>query len=270
MQNDHNLNDDDMPELNIRQENEFKKMKMNLEHGAIFPDEMMQNLPPEIEGAFLDSIINFEKAFKNAKRTTIAEKLNKTHFIPENVLNDAEIDIEIAKVQKALQDHNIRFEIIVEDEYSNREIYKFLTEDFMDVEIDDFQFDGMISCFNYEDYRPNHRYSLNESANNFINEFKDIDSNTYKDYVFENETVEEKITIFRNQFQNIELIDFQVNKIDFDENEATVTFTITFEALQKDCQKISFSGQGFLEFKFQDAHWSMSDVQWPDASNATL
>ena len=55
--NSANDNEDEMPKLDLRQENEFKKMKMTLESGAVFPENFNKEMPPEIESQFLDFII---------------------------------------------------------------------------------------------------------------------------------------------------------------------------------------------------------------------
>ena len=268
MQNDQLPDDDqEMPKLDIRQENEFKKMKMSLEHGAVFPTELSQNLPPEIESAFLDSIINFEKAFRDSKKITIFDKLGKPHFVPENVLNDDEIDIEIDKVQDLLGKNNIRFDVLAEDEYSNREIYKFLTEDFINEEVEEIQLKGMISFFNYEDYRPNHRYSITESTRDFIDEFMHIDSKTYEDHDFENEDSKKKIDAFRNKFQRLDLINLEITDLIFDDKTAKTTFDISFEGYPNPQQKFNFSGIGSITFKFEYGFWYTDTVDLPFDSN---
>ena len=49
----------DDPEENLRMQNDFLKMKMMAESGAIFGG--VEGLPPEIENQFLNNILEFEK-----------------------------------------------------------------------------------------------------------------------------------------------------------------------------------------------------------------
>ena len=271
MQNDQLPDDDqEMPKLDIRQENEFKKMKISLEHGAVFPTELSKNLPPEIEGAFLDSIINFEKAFKNAKKISVFEKIGKPHFVPENVLNDAEIDIEIQKVHNLLNKNDIELGMLAKDDYCNRKIYKFLTEEFINEEIEALQLQGFVSVFNYEDFRPNHRYSIAESTRDFIDEFINIDSKTYEDHDFENEECKIKVDAFRNKFQRLDLINLEITDLVFDEKTAKTTFDITFEGYQNQQQKLHFSGVGSITFNYQYGFWYTDTVILPFESDPLL
>ena len=260
-------NNDDLPELDVRQENEFKKIKMNLELGAVFPEELSKELPPEIEGAFLDSIINFEKAFKNSKRITINQKLNCPHFIPESVLNDAEIDIEIDKLLYLLNQHNIQFETLAQDEYDNREIYKFLSEDFQDVEIDDVTVPNMISFFTYEDYRPNHRYSLQREAQDFIKFFVAEDTVSLQQFTFDNKKVHGKILAERQQFERLELHELHQKNITYNDEVATISFDITFDGYINITQNFNFSGNLNIDFKFESGYWYISNVDFPFESN---
>ncbi|MEO0060111.1 MAG: hypothetical protein RLZZ312_1758 [Bacteroidota bacterium] len=258
---------DDLPELDIRQENAFKKMKMNLELGTVFPDQLSKDLPPEIEGAFLDSIINFEKAFRNSERITINQKLKKPHFIPENVLNDTEIDFEIEKVFELLVKNNIRFETLAQDQYNNREIYKFLTEDFLEQEVDDIDVPNMISFFTYEDFRPNHKYILQKDANNFIESFFKNDKKSFDDITFDKKAVGKKIQAAKKQFTRLKLIELQQKHITFNAKKATLIFDIAFEGYTGLSQKFNFSGDLVINYKFDAGYWYISDAQFPFDSN---
>jgi len=107
------MNDDEeMPKLNIEQENEFKRIKLSLEHDAIFPEGMNSNLPPEIESMFLDNIMNFENSYKKGKQITVFEKIGKPKFISANELDENQITNELKKLITLLEEHNILFNVI--------------------------------------------------------------------------------------------------------------------------------------------------------------
>ena len=79
-------NEEELPKLTLKEENEFKRLKLSLESNAFFLDFKTQNLPPEIEGLFLDNIMNFQKAYENAKKISIYERIGKPIFyISENL-----------------------------------------------------------------------------------------------------------------------------------------------------------------------------------------
>lgn len=69
----------ELPSLSIEDKNQFKQIKIGLEHGGFFGKEG-STISPEIEGQFLDYVIEFEKQFKDAKR--VSSLLNSAAGIP--------------------------------------------------------------------------------------------------------------------------------------------------------------------------------------------
>ena len=267
MQNNHLPDDhDDMPKLDIRQENTFKKLKMSLENGAVFPESMSENLPPEVEAAFLDSLQNFTHAFDNSKRITIFEKIGKPHFVPENVLNDNELHQEIESVVELLHDHGIQFEVLVENEYDNRDIYKFLTQELPLKEIDDLQIPGMMLCFTYEDFYPNHRYDLIQNTTDFAEQLLNLKQNYYEDEIYENQGVLDLIREFRSQFLRLKFIDFQLLNTLITPEKGTVDFMLSFKSTDILNQKQEETRVGQLGFTFDDGFWQISSFRLPPES----
>ena len=85
----------------IRIENEVKKIKLKFEHNMDFnssASKISEDLPPEVEGQFLDYVQNFEDSWKNAKRAKVYDLLGKPAYTQVNDILDSEIRKELDKM----------------------------------------------------------------------------------------------------------------------------------------------------------------------------
>ncbi|HVA99085.1 MAG TPA: hypothetical protein VNG53_09335 [Bacteroidia bacterium] len=79
-------------ELNrIRIENEIKKMKLSLEHGASFFSPSEKKLSPEQEGEWLNQVQKFEDSYTKSKRIVIYDFIEKPTYKPVNEIPEAKI-----------------------------------------------------------------------------------------------------------------------------------------------------------------------------------
>lgn len=139
----------------LREENEFLKMKMMLERGAQFghgPGH--EELPPELENAFLKQIEEIENVFENGQMITVFEKIGSpNHFKPP-----AEIpDDEIRQQREELFEYMLGFGIEVDwecESISERELYRFAFEDLFPFEMEDWSHPKVICTFMYEMFYP--------------------------------------------------------------------------------------------------------------------
>lgn len=261
-----NKDDDDfeMPKLDIRQENEFKKMKMNLEHGAIFPDDLSKQLPPEIEGQFLDSIINFEKAFRNAKQISVYDKIGRPDFVPENVLNDQEVKDSLEKVESILHKNGLNLDVLADYDDQERLIYKFITEELFNLEVDDIRIAGFNTNFIYEEFHQNHRYDLERDTLDFLKMFLNKKSDFYDKYHSKDASNHIELKNFRSLFKKFKLKLFEINEIVFDEQNAKTTFNIDFWGkMDGNKNKIFYSGEGTMTFELKNGYWNVVEVKLP-------
>jgi hypothetical protein len=261
-------NEDEMPKLSIQQENEFKKMKLKLEHNAIFPDSSQMNLPPEIEGMFLDSIFNFEKAYKNSRKITVYEKLGAPKFKNADELSDLKLDKALFKITKLMETHNLVLDVICDYEQEERLIYKFITEELFLHEIEDYNIPGMNTCFIYEDFHPNHRYDLERTTEDFLKMFFDKKSDFYDQFHEKDASNHLEINNFRSLFNKFKIKNFEFKKVSFNKKTAKTTFEIDFWAkIEGSNSKINYSGKGSLSFKFKNRFWYVDQVNLPIITN---
>ncbi|MEC5164429.1 hypothetical protein RCH18_000145 [Flavobacterium sp. PL11] len=259
-----NRDDEDLPKLTIEQENEFKKLKLSIEHGGIFFNKKNPNIPPEIEGQFLDYVSNFENSFKNSIRITVFEKMGKPAFKIPEMLTDAEITIELDTIIQIMQSFDIALDLICNYADEERLIYTFIVTELFQQEIEDINIDGMVTHFIYEDFHQNHKYDLEVATIDFLKMFLNKKSTFYKDHHSEDAVNEAEINLFRDLFDEFELQLFEISDIAFNEKNALVQFKIEFSAQNEDHRpKISYSGDGSISFEYEFGYWYIKMVHLP-------
>jgi hypothetical protein len=162
MENEFEHLDDDEK---LKAENEFMKMKMMLERGAQFNSAAGdKNLSPDIENSFLKHIMAFEQQFEERKTTTVFEKIQKPqHFRPVDEISDSLIDEAWDQLYDYMVEHGVQLDCCSPN-ISNRELYRFATEELFEHEMEDFDMPGMTSCFIYDEFHPDHVYDNERMA----------------------------------------------------------------------------------------------------------
>jgi len=147
------INNDDA----VRAENEFLKMKMMIERGAQFSGAS-SGCTPEMENQFLKYIMEFEKLSENPKRIRLYDKINcPSHFPPSNEIDDASIDAKYGELIAYLNQFDINVSVCSPN-ISRRELYRFITEELFNEEIEDISMPGLVTDFIYDLYHPDPVY----------------------------------------------------------------------------------------------------------------
>ncbi len=167
----------DDPEENLRLENEFLKLKMMAESGALFGGETA--LPAEIENEFLKNVMAFEQEYQGEESKTVRELLQNPLFPPENTLATTEFNLEYERLQELLKKNNLQVDFIAQQ--TDRFKYHFITGEFFEHKTNLYPMGGMTSCFIYEEFHPDHQKEITDTTNKFLEDFfdKKIDDDTY-------------------------------------------------------------------------------------------
>ena len=259
-----NHEEEELPKLDIHQENEFKKLKLSIEHGASYFGKGNADLPPEIEGQFLDYVMNFENASKNAKQITVFEKLGKPEFKPADTLSDEEIGIEFERITDLMRQNGLALSVLANYEDENRLIYSFITEELFLHEINDLDMPGMVTNFIYEEFHQNHKYDLEQATGEFLRMFLNTKSDFYDEFHSKDATNHEELNNFRSLFKKFKIKFLEFRAIIFDEKDAKVEFEIDFWAKIKGSgSKIYYSGVGNMTFEYEYGYWYVREVTLP-------
>lgn len=257
-------NEKELPKLNIEEENEFKKLKLSIEHGPSYWGKGTTEVPPEIEGQFLDYIMNFENAYKNAKQISVFEKIGRPKFKIGTTLSDEEISVELDRVMALMNQNGLALDVLADYENENRLIYNFITEELFLHEIDDMNIPGMVCNFIYEEFHQNHEYDLKHATNDFLKMFLHTKSELYDDFHSKDATNHEELNNFRSLFKKFKIKFFEFKTIEFDEQNAKVGFNIDFWGkIQGTDAKILYSGDGKITFEYEYGYWYVREVTLP-------
>ncbi len=262
MTNNINLSNEELE--NIKDENEFKKMKMMLEHGATFSSPQLgEELPPEIENEFLKNIEKFDEAFHSAKRIPICEFLGNPSFKNEESIVDADISSSLTSTLNLLNENGISLDTICE--VDDRTLYKFITEELMLHDIDDMKIEGMMNCFIYEEFHPNHEYSVREHCIDFINSYFKKNDDSYTNFLTKEAEENKKLLDFRDLFNSFYLNSLDITEIAFDTEHATAAFKIDFTGMiENDHEEQHYSGKGTIELVYLWNYWCIDKVTFPN------
>jgi hypothetical protein len=283
--NDHELTPDD----EIRAENEINKLNLELKGGKFFSSG---DIPPEIEKMFLDHIMQFEEAHRNAKVIKVYEYLHSPSWTPEKELSEADIHTELARILDIMNENGLGLD--VQGEYEERVIYKFITEELFEVERQDIRLPGMMNQYVYEDFHPNDTLDSNAATEDFVQLLLSNDDEEEDDFYLDEaeekeegvayrrelnpfcldkhnneisrDKVVEKIMAFRSAFGTIKEIEFEVETTEILENKAIVTFQLSYSAqIAGSLQAISFDGQGecILVRTEKGDYWMVQRIKFP-------
>jgi hypothetical protein len=145
--------------------NEAKKKELAEKYGACFPLDQSE-IPPEIESEWLNSIEEFERQSQNIKMIPLREFLGSPSFRPLGEIPPGQLASELQLVMERLSLHFVSLSWL--DGVSDAELYRFITTELFDHEIEDIRIEGMQHCFIYEEFHPNDEYDAKLLAGEFL------------------------------------------------------------------------------------------------------
>ncbi|MCX6275672.1 MAG: hypothetical protein NTV09_10750 [Bacteroidetes bacterium] len=162
-------------------------------------------------------------------------------------------------------------------EYDDELIYRFITEEFFEHEVDDIQVDGMINHFVYETFHANHDYDLRRYATEFIEkvlkgswipEFdkSDLTSEvTFRGKQYDGDSISCIIQTFQEAFHPAEIKESSIEHVGFDLEEqfASVRLQLSYSTRPENGKAPVYSGKAFLNFKMEFDYWRICSFQLP-------
>lgn len=261
----HKKNSDDELER-ISMENELKKMKMMLEYGAVFSEPSGdKTLHPLIENEFLNSIEAFENAIQDAEPVLLYDFIECPDFIPVSDVPDTQISAELERIMNILNKNGIQLDTICDVE--EREIYRFVTEELFRHEMDNLRIPGMMCCFIYEEFHPNHEHDIREHSIDGIKSFLNKKTDFYTSFFTKEAEDDVHLKHFRDAYKSFSLKHFKITHLTFDEEKAFVRFDIDFTGkIEGGTEKQHFTGQGSVELIYRWDYWCIQMINFPSAA----
>lgn len=267
------------PEEQLRIENELLRLKLQAETGANLQE--LENVPPEVENAFLNNILAFERQLDNIEEVSIFSIIGEPKdFKPDAELNDTEIEQELDRLNALLEANQI--EVDYGTDYSSRLKYKFITEELFEHETQKFDMPEMVHHFIYEEFHPNHILTIEGIAEDFLEMW--LTQSIEKDsFIFSNEMVSQAgVPVTKEQFftkiQHVfdaylyfENGDFSIDEVTFEmmpNAEIPTGFgcaegIITYDGMLENKEKQHVKSPFKLYMQFNNGYWDLMNVIMP-------
>lgn len=254
----------------LKQENDFLKLKMMLERGAHISSA--EDLPPELENEFLKSVAAYEDQFRSAEKVKLNETLGRpVHFRPVAEIPDENIESEWITLHDYMNEHGIDLSVCSPN-VSARELYRFTTEELFQFESDNISLPGMMTCFIYDEFYPDHKYDNQRMATDSIKRFfekldlfdfhfaKKIRLNNIYDLSFEK--LSEIVKAFKAGYKKISKIQIDPTGCDIDRDYCAVKGN--YSAIFKTDRIANVkNGEWLVELSFEKEYeiWRIDSIQ---------
>jgi hypothetical protein len=260
---------------NLRIENELIRLKMAAQYGEAFHmGTSGAELPPEIENQFLKNMMAFEEAFRNSAGKTISvyEKIKKPDFKPFHSLKKNEVEEEISRLRLLLNENGVSLDFL-HGPYNSEFVYKFITEELFEMQLDDFTVPGMMTSFIYEEFHPNNKADIEKNTHEFFKHWINRSFNEYSgemDYNFINSRSEKltreeaykKIKLFSDCYIEFKNEDYNIFEIKVDEQPDGTAMGFSegrykYDAILESRELQHFEGPYKLYMRREDNYWSI-------------
>ena len=252
-------NNDDAERL--RKENEEKRENLIRKTGCeFFIPEEGKKLDPFIENQFLNNIEEFEEAFENCKQISIYDFIGRPEFRKLEDIPESELESELKKLYVLFNNNSISLDCLCE--VDNSVLYRFITEEFFNHKMDDVRIKGMMHCFTYEEFHPNHRYDIENYCEDFITGILNLDNQYFDSGIIDENGFKTRLVNFRNAFSGFTINEFRVLSVNFDSENGTTEFYLDFIAvIDEETNCCKYSGNGKVEVIFRYDYWYISSVE---------
>jgi len=259
------------PEEQLKAENALLKLKLELEHGMKQADT--SSLSAEVENSWLNNIYNFEQQYKNAKRIKVYDAIGRPAFKKLAELSGEAVSDALKGILSVMEKKGVELGFCCP--YDDALIYKFITEELFDHEMDDMSVAGMITHFIYEEFHPNHDYDLRRYAKEFLENLlsrkwnQEFDGSSlnkkvlYKGKEYDNEEIAIIILGFQED-RTFQLEDVKIEQVSFDveKGEGKVQAHLAYRAYSQGKNQ-HHQGDSVINFKHDFGYWYIQGFQLP-------
>lgn len=237
-------------------ENEFKKLKLRAEFGIKLLENPSDS--PEQENEWLNNLTEFEHCYADYNQVPVFVYIGEpSHISSVEKLSRHKLPEEIRKVKALLEANQIRVESLCE--VSDREMYRFITEEVFWQEIPRQREHNHIKTFLYEEFYPNQAYEIKITVEEFFqrcfHQLWTLVEGQLCDKVqatprssMKREKVLQSLQNWVSLYENIQLTDIRFSKINTEKKQATAAACIYFEGLMPHSYEL-YNGQISVNFQ---------------------
>jgi len=271
MEQDENFSEDFQE--NLRIENEILRIKLRAQYGDAFHMETNEGLSPEVENQFLKNMMAFEDEYPRAEYTTVYDRIGKPELKQPDELAGTELNGELSRLMLLLEQNDIKLHI-TDGPYPDEVIYRFITKELFNQEIEKTPIAGMSSNFIYEEFYPNHKAEIIKRTHTFLGNWFARNFNEYctelswhctsSDGVhFSREDIIEKMKMFFDAFKEFKEDGYNIDNISFElqgDDHQGMGFSegvLKYKAVMENGEFIHYEGPYKLYMQLEDNWWSI-------------
>jgi hypothetical protein len=271
MEQDEKFSDD--PEENLRIENELMKIKLKAQYGDAFQMDSSAELSPDVENQFLKNILAFEESYNKGDFITVYDRIGKPDYKSAEEMSETDLKEAVEQLLELLQQHQINLDF-TDGPYSDATVYRFITEELFNQEVEKDPVDGMIMGYIYEEFHPNHQAEIERSTHQFLKEWfsRSFTENEFilsQDIItadgvqMQREELMEKLRLFFDAFLNFANDGYNINNTGFEmqqENDRGMGFAegmLKYDAEIDNNEMIHFEGPYKLYLQMEYNEWSV-------------
>jgi hypothetical protein len=239
--------------------NEAKKRELAERYGAHF-SEGSPELPQDIESRWLEDIEEFERHFENAPRCSVRQLLDFPEFKPLDQIPAGQLEQELDKALDLLTRHNVVVDCLAA--VSDEDLYRFITAELLDQEVDNMKMEGWNTCFIYEDFHPNDEYDARSMAEHFLwdlferneeqvlNDFSKVELCSSTGRPIGQKAMQDIVRTFYATYAAFTTHKFECDGCKLEGRYATVTGHVGWTGLRgSSMEAASYEGRGTLKMK---------------------
>ena len=262
-------------EEKLKAENEFLKMKMMLEQGAVFGKGTEKEISPTVENDFLQYIIAFEKQAVNPKYIKVYDKIKRpTHFKPVDKIADEDIESAWEELAGYMNKYDVRLGVCSPN-ISDRELYRFATEELFNYDTNDIHYPGMKTYFTYDEFYPDPYYENTQAATDecimyilqqdpmeWTHHFRKENLRLNNHHPITQEKLKEIVNQFKAAYESLEISQLTDTECIVDQDISTVTGMYELTATTA-IETIQLSGNWRVSFERDEdlGYWYINAVE---------
>ncbi len=247
-------------------ESDILKLKLALDKSHSF--DTLQ----AIEAQWRNHIEGLDRQSQVARRVKLYDLIGRPVYRKPEELTAAELSQELSRFKDLLISKGVILDF--GSDYEESVIYRFVTEELFDQEIDDVPDRPATTHFIYEEFHPNHDRDLRQYANELIDiifrkKWDRFDSHCFaekilfKDTEYDNEGIAEVIQEFQSGYDSFAVTQFEIDDVLFDEQKGYAEIQGLIRYATRGFGIRAYGGTCKISFRRQWGYWYIDGFRFP-------
>jgi hypothetical protein len=255
----------------LRASNAVLKLKLELEHGM--QSYQSNGLNPLLENQWLNYIYQHEQMHRQCGRVSVYDYVGRPAFRTIENLKREEVTAELERLLNIMRQHGVQLDCICR--YDDNDIYRFLTTELFNEEMDNIHMPGLVNHFTYEDFHMNHQHEIERTGVELIRSIYQHEWRAEYDSVWLADTVKcngiecdfERIDSIISDFQQrntaVQIKELSITKISVDEENSNGHLAATLVYALQDEVRMGVCSIAYKREE-ESGYWNITAIEMPD------